>query len=132
MKAISQFVDIAGTLNKRHDSSPCADRGMNFLGVQVQWASGGGKVENDTAQALRSGAEHNYQFARLAMQVRRLTPRECERLQGFPDDFTLIPYNGKPAANGNRYKALGNSMAVNVMSWIGQRIQLVERSMNTE
>jgi DNA (cytosine-5)-methyltransferase 1 len=57
-----------------------------------------------------------------AMVVRRLTPRECERLQGFPDDHTAITYRGKPAADGPRYKALGNSMAVNVMSWIGQRI----------
>jgi DNA (cytosine-5)-methyltransferase 1 len=54
--------------------------------------------------------------------VRRLTPRECERLQGFPDDWTLIDYRGKPAADGPRYKAIGNSMAVNVMRWIGARI----------
>jgi DNA (cytosine-5)-methyltransferase 1 len=58
--------------------------------------------------------------------VRRLTPRECERLQGFPDDFTLVPHRGKPAADGPRYKALGNSMAVPCMAWIGQRIQAVE------
>lgn len=56
--------------------------------------------------------------------VRRLTPRECERLQGFPDDYTNIEYRGKPAADGPRYKALGNSMAVPVMRWIGERIQL--------
>ena len=58
--------------------------------------------------------------------VRRLTPIECERLQGFPDDFTKIPYRNKSAddcPNGVRYKALGNSMAVNVMAWIGQKIQ---------
>lgn len=55
--------------------------------------------------------------------VRRLTPLECERLQGFPDGYTAIPYRGKPAADGPRYKALGNSMAVNVMRWIGERIQ---------
>jgi len=54
--------------------------------------------------------------------VRRLTPRECERLQGFPDDHTLVPYRGKDAADGPRYKALGNSMAVPVMAWIGRRI----------
>lgn len=61
-----------------------------------------------------------------AWAVRRLTPRECERLQHFPDDYTLIPLgNGKFAADGPRYKALGNSMAVNVMRWIGQRIELV-------
>jgi len=58
--------------------------------------------------------------------VRRLTPRECERLQGFPDDYTLVPHRGKPAADGPRYKALGNSMAVPCMAWIGQRIQAVE------
>lgn len=54
--------------------------------------------------------------------VRRLTPRECERLQGFPDDWTLVLHRGKPAANGPRYKAIGNSMAVPVMRWIGRRI----------
>ena len=56
--------------------------------------------------------------------VRRLTPRECERLQGFPDDYTLVPHRGKPAADGPRYKAIGNSMAVPVMRWIGERIQM--------
>ena len=60
-----------------------------------------------------------------AMAVRRLTPIECERLQGFPDDYTKIPWNKKPAdqcPDGVRYKALGNSMAVPVMRWIGERI----------
>ena len=61
-----------------------------------------------------------------SMAVRRLTPRECERLQGFPDDWTAITYRGKPAADGPRYKALGNSMAVNVMRWIGLRIAQAE------
>lgn len=59
------------------------------------------------------------------MFVRRLTPRECERLQGFPDDYTLVPHRGKPAADGPRYKALGNSMAVPCMAWIGRRIDAV-------
>jgi DNA (cytosine-5)-methyltransferase 1 len=59
------------------------------------------------------------------MAVRRLTPRECERLQGFPDDYTLVEYRGRLAADGPRYKALGNSMAVPVMRWIGQRIAAV-------
>lgn len=54
--------------------------------------------------------------------VRRLTPREWERLQGFPDDYTLVSYRGKPAADGPRYKALGNSWAVPVVRWIGARI----------
>ena len=64
-----------------------------------------------------------------AMTVRRLTPRECERLQGFPDDWTMIPWRKKPAEDcpdGPRYRALGNSMAVNVMAWIGERIAGVE------
>lgn len=62
----------------------------------------------------------------VGWRVRRLTPRECERLQGFPDDYTAIEYRGKNAADGPRYKALGNSMAVNVMRWIGERIQLLD------
>jgi DNA (cytosine-5)-methyltransferase 1 len=62
-----------------------------------------------------------------AMAVRRLTPRECERLQGFPDDYTLVTYRNKPAADGPRYKALGNSMAVPVMRWIGERIASVSQ-----
>lgn len=65
-------------------------------------------------------------YIREDMKVRRLLPVECERLQGFPDDYTLVPYRGKPAADGPRYKALGNSMAVPVMRWIGERIQAVE------
>lgn len=59
------------------------------------------------------------------MVVRRLTPRECERLQGFPDDYTFVEYRGKPAADGPRYKALGNSMAVPCVEWIFGRIASV-------
>lgn len=62
------------------------------------------------------------------MSVRRLTPRECERLQGFPDDYTAIPYRGKTALDGPRYKALGNSMAVPVVRWIGERIAAVSKT----
>jgi DNA (cytosine-5)-methyltransferase 1 len=60
------------------------------------------------------------------MGVRRLTPRECERLQGFPDNYTAIMFKGKPAADGPRYRALGNSMAVPVMKWLGERINMVD------
>jgi site-specific DNA-cytosine methylase len=69
-----------------------------------------------------------------AMTVRRLTPRECERLQGFPDDYTLIPWRKKAAndcPDGPRYKALGNSMAVNCMEWIGERIAAIEAEKET-
>jgi DNA (cytosine-5)-methyltransferase 1 len=68
-------------------------------------------------------------FAVQPMSVRRLTPIECERLQGFPDGHTAIPWKGKAASecpDGPRYRALGNSMAVNVMRWIGRRIEMVE------
>jgi site-specific DNA-cytosine methylase len=63
----------------------------------------------------------------VSMQVRRLTPIECERLQGFPDNYTNIPWRKKAESpDGPRYKALGNSMAVPVMRWIGERIAKVE------
>jgi DNA (cytosine-5)-methyltransferase 1 len=67
------------------------------------------------------------------MAVRRLTPVECERLQGFPDNWSQIPWKGKPAdqcPDGPRYKCAGNSMAVPVMRWIGEQIARVELSLN--
>jgi DNA (cytosine-5)-methyltransferase 1 len=60
--------------------------------------------------------------------VRRLTPTECEFLMGMPRNYTLITrHTGKPAADGPRYRALGNSMAVPVMRWIGERIESVDQ-----
>lgn len=60
--------------------------------------------------------------------VRRLTPMECERLQGFPDGYTDVPFRGKPhAPDSHRYTALGNSMATPVMRWIGKRIEQVDK-----
>ena len=85
--------------------------------------------ESDTVQALNRGGGkpgQGYAAIRQGSRVRRMTPRECERLQGFPDDYTLVPHRGKPMADGPRYKALGNSMAVPVMRWIGERITQVE------
>jgi DNA (cytosine-5)-methyltransferase 1 len=86
-------------------------------------------LEVSTAlQSLRPSTQsHHAQVFIAEMAVRRLTPRECERLQGFPDDYTAIPWRGKKAPDGPRYKALGNSMAVPVMRWIGKRIQQVEK-----
>jgi DNA (cytosine-5)-methyltransferase 1 len=68
----------------------------------------------------------NHHGVAQSMAVRRLTPVECERLQGFPDNYTDIKSKNKPTPDGPRYKALGNSMAVPVMAWIGQRIEQVE------
>lgn len=64
--------------------------------------------------------------------VRKLMPVECERLQGFPDGYTNIIYKDKPASDSARYKALGNSMAVPVMRWIGERIEQYEKEKNNE
>lgn len=98
-------------------------------GVVAPIAFGVGE-KPDVAHCLRSGASkadkhESSTYIQTQMQVRRLTPVECERLQGFPDGWTDIQMNGKPTPDGPRYKALGNSMAVNVMSWIGDRIQMV-------
>ena len=86
--------------------------------------------EDDPAYTLPAKHSHAVAFAQNTRgEVRRLTPVECERLQGFPDNFTAIPWRKKEAADcpdGPRYKALGNSMAVPVMRWIGERIQLVD------
>lgn len=82
-----------------------------------------------TLRAMGHGGSHANAGGQVAVQsatgVRRLTPRECERLQGFPDDYTLIPWRGKPAEecpDGPRYKAIGNSKAITVVRWIGRRL----------
>lgn len=90
-------------------------------------AAANAAIDRDLAGTLKAN-NNNPPIVSSSCSVRRLTPRECERLQGFPDDWTLIPYRGKPAEecpDTPRYKALGNSMAVPVMRWIGKRIQEV-------
>lgn len=82
----------------------------------------------ETCSTLRAEMGDNQPAVLTQMAVRRLTPRECERLQGFPDDYTLIPYRGKLAADGPRYKALGNSMHTGTMRWLGQRIKMVNNN----
>jgi DNA (cytosine-5)-methyltransferase 1 len=83
-------------------------------------------------QALRPSVQshHAQTFIAQQMAVRRLTPVECERLQGFPDNYTNIAWRGKPESPDSlRYKAMGNSMAVPCMKWIGERIEMVEKGM---
>lgn len=96
----------------------------------VSGPSGGFAWEKPYASAVMatrpSDTANTQTGVRIGSAVRRLTPRECERLQGFPDDYTVVPHRGKPAADGPRYKALGNSMAVPCMAWIGQRIAAVD------
>ena len=99
-------------------------------------------LSEDHTPPLRSGSSGTNQIPTIAFTcnssgrsapnvmhasaIRRLTPIECERLQGFEDSYTAVPYRGKPAADGPRYRALGNSMAVPVVRWIGERIARVE------
>jgi DNA (cytosine-5)-methyltransferase 1 len=88
-----------------------------------------GEVFNTLNTNSNASGRNTPMVAQGSHSVRRLTPVECERLQGFPDNYTRIPWRGKPAEacpDGGRYKALGNSMACNVMRWIGRRIELVE------
>ena len=96
--------------------------------VQVQWASGGGQVENPTMQALRSNAEHSYQFLRGGFGVRRLTAVECEKLQSLPVGWTEfgLDATGKqiPMSDSQRYKMLGNAVTSNVSHWIANRVKL--------
>ncbi len=80
-----------------------------------------------TLKARMEGGGFDGSVMTPAMQVRRLTPVECERLQGFPDGYTDIRPRGKDTPDGPRYKALGNSMAVPVMRWIGERIAKVDK-----
>ena len=82
-------------------------------------------------QSFTLGVSQDQTLFDKKMAVRRLTPTECERLQGFPDGYTQIPWRNKEASecpDGPRYKSLGNSMAVPVMRWVGQRIKLLEDS----
>lgn len=86
-------------------------------------------VTGDVTKTIDTGQDYHHVPNVLQSTVRRLTPVECERLQGFPDNFTAIPWRKKGAEDcpdGPRYKALGNSMAVPVMRWIGERIQMIE------
>ena len=99
--------------------------------VALRGRDGGSTAElgDDKANALRAsqgGGDKPHVLTKMA--VRRLTPRECERLQGFPDDYTQIQWRNhdvEHCPDGPRYKALGNSMAVPVMRWIGERINQV-------
>jgi DNA (cytosine-5)-methyltransferase 1 len=120
--------DIAGSLRTRAPGSIENSSTTAVLQEQpVAW-SGELTASTDIAGTLQRGGEGGRIAGVMTpqMAVRRLTPRECERLQGFPDDYTLVEYRGKLAADGPRYKALGNSMAVPVMRWIGERIAAVD------
>lgn len=125
--------EVAPTLRGMgHESSHANGGGQLAVAIRLHGADGTASTASftETSSSLCSrapgGVENSTTTAVMhGMAVRRLTPRECERLQGFPDDYTLVEYRGKLAADGPRYRALGNSMAVPVMRWIGQRIATV-------
>lgn len=148
----SEAFIVSGTLQANSKAAGSATRNLSptlrAMGHGESHANAGGQVA--VAYAIQAGAlrtnplsgpdgvgvqaDHAYtlearsevQAVQVACAARRLTPRECERLQGFEDDYTLIPWRGKPAdecPDGPRYKAIGNSKAVPVVRWIGRRIQ---------
>jgi hypothetical protein len=161
--AVCQYGDVAGSLTARHDSSPCADRGMNVIAFaqnsrdDVRLIGGDGQIvgalaaepgvkqqcyiaerspvvafkPGSSADARSIGAQegiactlesggggNNKQAVAYGLTVRRLMPVECELLQGMPRNHTAIP----GAADGPRYKSIGNSKAVPCVTWLGQRI----------
>jgi DNA (cytosine-5)-methyltransferase 1 len=137
----SQAERVAPTLESR-PSGRGSNWGTDFL------ASGGLAVEVAALEAsagrsrgagtpigmlavtplLEIGTRKQHGVVTLAgTRPRRLTPRECERLQGLPDDWTAIEYRGKPAADGPRYRAIGNSMAAPVIAWLVSRIRQTDR-----
>lgn len=148
---------VAGTLERAQEKG---NRGLGVMAMNLRGREGGAMPELDDVASIRAasgGSSRSYavafhgtqdpdvsgdvthpmgcnygheQAAMVGMRVRRITPRECERLQGFPDDYTAIPYNKKPAKDGPRYKALGNSWAVPNARWIGQRIDIVTQILN--
>jgi DNA (cytosine-5)-methyltransferase 1 len=130
----SGSLEVAAALNGKGGTGRMQFETETLIAFDCKAGGNTGFAVGDTPGALR-GEGHGGGHAAVAncAGVRRLTPRECERLMGFPDDFTLIPLplRGRQsrvrwAADGSRYKALGNSIAVPCLRWIGQRIDLVE------
>jgi DNA (cytosine-5)-methyltransferase 1 len=152
-KGLNSFSDVSSgkavvstTVYENHPAdSRVTEMGETCSTVAARWGTGGGNVPfavahgflptqrakagnigyvEEQAPTLRAGCDAYGLLHHMA--VRRLTPVECERLQGFPDGYTDIQLNGKQTPDSGRYKALGNSMAVPVMAWIGKRIQRLE------
>lgn len=108
--------DITHPVGRNQGQETCVAVQASQSGVRLNETVG--TLDANYGSRRHNGVMHQ-------MQVRRLTPRECERLQGFPDDYTLIPWRGHLASecpDGPRYKAIGNSWAINVVRWIGRRI----------
>ena len=121
---VIQYGSIAGPLDTDGTSQAVAfTERTRAAGRKLEFSSDLSYALTNPGAGGRSHSRHLMDCQRL---VRRLTPRECERLQGFPDDWTLINYRGKPAKDGPRYRAIGNAFAVPVIRWIGERIARVD------
>jgi DNA (cytosine-5)-methyltransferase 1 len=110
-----------------------AKAGMGGGNLPIVMAHGQANAEIAEGLSTTLNCNHESPIIADSCQLRRLTPKEYERLQGFPDDWTKIPWRNKPAEqcpDGPRYKACGNSMAVPVMRWIGERIDKQEKEDN--
>ena len=134
--------DIHGVCYENHAQDARYTEKTTCPTVTSRYGTGGGNVpltlfnvhsqdarykQDKISSALTASMDNltDIPIAGNKLQVRRLTPVECERLQGFPDNYTRIPYRGKPESecpDGPRYKAIGNSWAVPVVRWIGKRI----------
>ena len=124
--------NIAAGSETQKETTAAIGKGVNYFR-----RGGNFKYHKDKkAATLRSSAASDcfdLVLAREKKYIRRLTPLECERLQGFPDNYTQIEWRGKPAEqcpDSLRYKAIGNSMAVPVMRWIGERIKKINEQIN--
>jgi len=124
--------DISPALNTQSGQhhAPCTKAYVADYSSSSVAFNGYQRTEQDVAWPIGASDGRKVEVGvRSHMAVRRLTPVECERLMGFPDGWTQIAWRKKPASecpDGPRYKALGNSMAVNCMRFIGERITLIE------
>lgn len=126
---IPEHKEIFPTL--RVGAMPTVAIAENIIGRKPKNGGNGIGHHEEVGYTLNATGVHGVAYAKGHPIVRRLLPSECERLQGMPDDYTRIPWKGKPeedCPDGPRYKAIGNSMAVNVMRWVGERIQYVEEN----
>jgi DNA (cytosine-5)-methyltransferase 1 len=118
---------------KSGDNDPLAVQAITFQPGNLRREAGADPSFTTTTTLKASAGDQTPHVAIPPMAVRRLTPVECERLQGFPDNWSRISWKGKPeeqCPDGPRYKACGNSMAVPVMRWIGERIAAVDATLS--
>lgn len=114
--------DVTQPLDTDGGTIAIATRFKGAIAVRTaQTSSNGWGIHKEAAYTL-DGSTQAVQYGTL---IRRLMPMECERLQGLPDNYTLVPFKNKPMSDSARYNMIGNGMAVPVMAWLGRRIQMM-------